>query len=152
MDDGSVDEEPPSDPGYQSLTEMFNDVFPQYLAMGMSYDEFWRGAPSLARDYRKAWELQRENRNSEMWLMGMYVYDALMCVAPVMRAAMSKETPKPGEYPKEPYPLTEKEAKEREEARMRREYKESLARMNAASQRELKRRAESKAKEGKKDG
>ena len=152
MDDGSVEPEPPSEANPQTLTELFNDVFPEYLAMGMSYDLFWHGPPALARSYRKAWRRMRENRNSEMWLMGMYVYDALLCAAPVMRATMSKEPPKPGEYPKEPYPLTEKEAKRREEAERRRMYQESLARMNAASERELKRRAESKTKEAKKDG
>ena len=152
MDDGSVDQEPPSEPEYKTLTELFKAVFPDYLAMGMTYEQFWHGPPSLVRDYRKAHDKIRHERNSEAWLMGMYVYDALLCVAPVMRAAMSKETPKPGEYPKEPYPLTERESKEREEARRRREYRESLARMNAASQRELQRRKEQKEKEANEDG
>lgn len=131
---------------------MFIDVFPQYLAMGMSYDEFWHGKPSLVRAYRKAWQLRRENRNSEAWLMGLYVYDALMCVAPVMRAALSNERPKPGKYPEEPYPLTEKEAKRREAIQERKDFEAYLAKMNAASERELKRRAEGTKKEAKTDG
>jgi hypothetical protein len=152
VDDGSVDQEPPPEHEYKTLTELFRAVFPEYLAMGMTYDQFWHGPPSLVRDYRKSHDLIRHERNGEAWLLGMYIYDALLCVAPVMRASMSKETPKPGEYPKEPYPLTEKEAKQREEARMRREYRESLARMNAASQRELQRRKEQKEKEANEDG
>ena len=35
-------------------TEVFEECFPYYLAIGMSSAEYWEGDPSLARYYRKA--------------------------------------------------------------------------------------------------
>lgn len=57
----------------------------------------------------------------------MYIYDALVSVAPILRA-FSKAT-KPSEYPKEPYAITveAKEAKEeREKEKARQEAKATL--------------------------
>lgn len=145
--DGDVDDEQePSEEEEQhesvSLTEIFNEAFPQYLFMGMSYEEYWRGKPGLVRAYRKAWKMKREERNWEMWMQGAYFYNALLCVAPVMRAALSKEKVEPGKYMDAPFPLTEKEAQEQEIARERAETKRMLAKMEADSARELKRRKE----------
>lgn len=61
-----------------------------------------------------------------------------------MRAALSKTKVEPGKYPDEPYPLTEKELREREERRERENYERYIAKMEADSERELKRRAEAK--------
>lgn len=88
--------------------------------------------------------MKRENRNWEMWMQGAYIYDALLRVAPILRATMSKERVEPEKYIDAPYPLTEKEAKEREIARERAETARMLAKMEAESARELKRRAEAK--------
>lgn len=81
--------------------------------MGMSYDEFWNKDVSLAWAYRRADQIKRERRNEELWLQGMYIYEALLDVAPVIRTTFSKTPPKPIEYRKKPYPLT-KEAAQRE--------------------------------------
>lgn len=111
------------------FTEAFMDVFPQYLAMGMTYDEFWHGHPSLVQSYRRAWVLKREQRNWELWMQGAYIYDALLRVAPVMRAAFGKGRVEPGKYPEQPYPLSEKEARDREEAKRKAAFERALARM-----------------------
>lgn len=120
------------------------EVFPYYLAMGMSYHEFWRESPSLVRAYRKAYEIRQRNEEWARHRQGAYIYNALLCVAPVMRAALSKTKVEPGKYPDEPYPLTEKELREREERRERENYERYIAKMEADSERELKRRAEAK--------
>lgn len=83
---------------------------------GMTAYEYWDDDCTLAIAYRKKNELEKERNNQQLWLQGLYIYKALTCVAPVMRA-FSKAT-KPLPYPDEPFPLTEKtikEAKEREE-------------------------------------
>lgn len=116
MDGDPVTEEPSDEPQEPfSFTRVFDEVFPHYLAIGMSAREFWDGKPSLARAYRRAFELRRRQRNWEMWMQGAYIYDAMLRVAPVMRAALSKTKAEPGKYPEEPWPLTEKEAEERKE-------------------------------------
>ncbi len=111
------------------------------MAMGMSYDEYWNMDPWLVVAYRKAHKMRVEQRNWEMWMQGAYVYDALLRVAPVFRMSMSKERVEPEKYVDAPYPLTQKEAMEREIARERAETARMLAKMEAESAKELKRRA-----------
>lgn len=92
------------------------------MSIGMTYDEFWHGDVNMVRAYRKAQELRDKRRNQEFWLQGMYVYEAICDVAPVLHAFAKKGT-KPEPYVKEPYPITEADIREREEreARIRQE-------------------------------
>lgn len=124
----------PSEP--PTLAEIFTQAFPYYLSMGMTYDEFWFGAPSLVRAYRKAHDLKRHERNYELWMQGRYIFEALRC-APLL-VGFPKEGVKPGNYPDMPYPLTEKEAKEQEAERERENFFAYLKHMEAASERNKK--------------
>lgn len=134
-------------------TAIFTRVFPEYLAMGMTYKQFWREPSILAKYYRDAFEIRRRQEEWARWRQGAYVFDALLCAAPVMRAAFGKGKVEPGKYPDSPWPLTEKEMREQEEAREKERYERYIANMNAASERELKRRAEeAKRKEATEDG
>lgn len=108
-----------------TYTELFRKVWPEYLAIGMSYDEFWRMDASLARDYRKAYEIRQRREEWARWRQGAYIYDALLRVAPVLRA-FGKGKVEAGEYPDEPYPLTNREAEERMEARRRQKMERML--------------------------
>lgn len=85
------------------------------MSIGMSYDEFWNGDVSMVKAYRKANELRDKRRNFELWLSGMYVYEALCDASPLFRFTMKKGSIKPEPYVKEPYPITEAEVREREE-------------------------------------
>ena len=99
-------------------------AFPQYLAMGMSYEQYWDGPPFLAVAYRKAYRLRREVENEQAWLQGLYVYDAL---STCMANTFSKRGAKKHEYIEKPidiFPLTEAEKKRRE--------KEEYAKMQRA--------------------
>lgn len=149
MDGDPVSPEEPSKP--ITLNEFFRAMFPKYMALGMTYDEFWEGPAWLVRSYREAAELKRAQRNWEMWMQAAYIYDTLLRVSPVFRP-FGKGEVKPADFMEAPYPLTEKEAREREEARERKNFFEYLARMEADSERELKRRAEQAKKEVSKDG
>lgn len=100
-----------------SLAEMFMKLCPAYMAMGMTWDEFWHRNTKVHWAYRKAWEQKKAYRNWEMWWQGSYIYEALLKVAPVMRAAFGKGTVEPGKYSDEPYPMSKKEAEERAEAK-----------------------------------
>lgn len=117
-DDGPEGEED-SPPG-KTYSEQFEAVFPYYLSLGMTYDQFWNDDPGLVRYYRKAEEIRNEKRNQEMWLQGMYFYDALCDAAPILRAFGKKGT-KPLPYPKKPYPLkaeTQRDAEVKEKGKM----------------------------------
>ena len=134
----------PSEP--PTLAEIFTQAFPYYLSMGMTYNEFWFGTPSLVRAYRKAYDMKRHERNYELWMQGRYIFDALRC-APLLVGFPEKGT-KPGDYPDMPYQLTEKEAKEREIMRENENTKRFIAQLEAESKRNL----EKAKKEAVKDG
>ena len=85
------------------------------MSIGMSYDEFWNGDVSMVKAYRRAYELQEKRRNQELWLQGMYFYEALCDASPLFRFTMKKGMVKPEPYLKEPYPITAAEVQEREE-------------------------------------
>ena len=93
---------------FLTYTEQFYEVFPYYLSIGMTYEQFWDGDPYLAKYYRQADELHIERRNQELWLQGLYVYEAMCDVAPIMHA-MAKKGTKARPYPEQPYAITEKQ-------------------------------------------
>lgn len=87
---------------------------PQFIAMGMTYEQFWDEPPRIATAYQKAYKLKLESQNELAWLIGLYVYDA---VAVVVSNALSRKGAKPKNYLERPmdiFPLTEKEKKRRE--------------------------------------
>ena len=121
-------------PSSVDVISLFNEYFPYYLAMGMTYDQFWNGDPSMTRAYRKAQEIRRQWENENAWLHGMYIYEALCDVSPVLHAFAKRGT-RPAAYANEPYPITkrEKELKEaREEKERQARYKEYLKRFAKA--------------------
>ena len=141
----------PSDP--QSIAEIFASAFPYYLSMGMTYEEFWLGPPTLVRDYRKAHTMRRQERNYEMWMQGRYIFEALHG-APLVVGFPRKGSEKdaPG-YPNEPYPLSEKEAKERKERDARERYYKMRAKLMAEAKASREKKAEASAKkEASEDG
>lgn len=98
---------------------------PHYMSIGMSYDEFWNQDVALVRVYLKAKELRDRQRNTDMWLQGMYIYEALCNASPLFRFSMKGGQIKPYPYAKEPYAITEADVREREE-RERRQKEERL--------------------------
>ena len=96
------------------MKSIFEEVFPFYLSIGMTYEQFWEGQPSLVVFYRQADELNRRRRNQEMWLQGRYIYDAICSFAEIL-PAFPKKGAKVYPYLDEPFPITLIEAQEREE-------------------------------------
>jgi hypothetical protein len=114
MGDGS------SVPFSKSYTKLFYEIFPFYLSIGMTPEQYWDGDATLARYYRKAEELRRKRKNEELWLQGMYIYEALCDVSPVLNAFAKKGT-KPNPYSDHPYSITNKEREAEKERRVMRE-------------------------------
>ena len=101
-----------------SFTDSFEKACPEYMALGMTYDEFWNGDPCRAKYYREAEEIRQKKRDYDMWLQGRYVYDALCAVSPLLHAFAPSGT-QAIDYTEEPYPRTYKDLKERQERQMR---------------------------------
>lgn len=101
-----------------SLKETFEKACPIYMSYGMSYDEFWHGEAYRTRFYREMHKLKVRQKDEEMWIQGMYIYEALCDVSPILHA-FSKKGTKPLPYAEKPYMTTApslqtKEEKERE--------------------------------------
>ena len=116
----SVEGDGQSVPFSNSYTTKFYDVFPFYLSIGMTPEQYWDGDPSLPKYYRKAHELQRKRRNEDLWLQGMYIYEALCDVSPLLQAFAKKGT-KAHPYVDHPYSITSDDRKEERKLREQRE-------------------------------
>ena len=93
-----------------SYTEIFYEHFPFYLSIGMTYDQYWNDDCMLVKYYREAHRLRNERKNQELWLQGLYIYEALCDVAPVLHA-FAKSGTKPRPYLSKPFPITMEEVK-----------------------------------------
>ena len=97
-----------------SLTKIFEELCPIYMSYGMSYDEYWYGDAYRAKFYREAYDIQIKHKDEEFWIQGMYIYDALCKVSPILHA-FSKSGTKPLPYPNKPYMSTLKDTISEEE-------------------------------------
>ncbi len=93
---------------FRTYTEQFYELFPYYLSIGMTFEQYWNGDPILAKCFRRAENLRLEKLNQQLWLQGMYFYEALCDVSPIMHAFAKKGT-KPIPYTDSPYPLNNKQ-------------------------------------------
>lgn len=117
-------------PPPRSYSEVFWEQFPAYLAMGMSSDEYWNGDSALTIAYRKAEKIKNDRLNEQLWLQGMYIYEALCDASPLFRS-FGKKGAKAHEYAKEPYSLTKKDKEDRQERDERAIYEKGMARVEA---------------------
>ena len=103
---------------------MFDEAFPFFLMCGMSYEEFWYGAPFLASMYRVAHRLRMEQTNQQLWLQGLYIQNA---VSVAINNAFNK---KKLNYIKEPVPLF-KPSEEEQKAKKEETRRKLVERLNA---------------------
>ena len=138
----SVEGDGRSVPFSNSYTTRFYEVFPYYLAIGMTPEQYWDGDPWLAKYYRQADEIRQKRKNQDLWLQGMYIYEALCDVAPILQAFAKRGT-KPTPYPDHPYSLTVKEREEEKKLQEKRE-RDKARRYMEAQMAKLNKRFESK--------
>lgn len=70
----------------------------------MTYEQYWYGDVWMVEAFREADKLRQQRMNSEAWWQGMYIYDAVGRLAPVLHAFARKGT-KPQPYPAKPYEI-----------------------------------------------
>lgn len=113
-----------------SYFEIFQQQFPYYLSIGMTYDQYWNEDCLLVKYYRQADEIRNRRKNQDLWLQGLYIYEALCDVAPILHA-FAKCGTKPIAYTTEPYPLTEKDIAEKKEREEKRKFEQMQVMMGA---------------------
>lgn len=96
----------------------------------MTPEQYWDGDVLLAKYYREADELRNKKINQQLWLQGMYIYDAVSCLVPVLRA-FSKKGTKAKPYPSEPYPLNDGDENKSKKRKEKKTYSKGKAYMEA---------------------
>lgn len=95
-------------------------MFPYYLSLGCSYNEFWNESAYIAAAYIDAEEYRTESRNYEAWRQGLYTFNAVSQA--LAMAFWSKKGQKPDGYTQYPIAFTERE----KEAETQRRIEETL--------------------------
>lgn len=108
---------------------LFEADAPYYLSLGMSYGDYWYGDVWMIEAVREADKRNRQRKSEEMWLQGVYVFNAVS--AALANAFRGKGKP-PYEYMEEPvrvvpYTEAEKEARAERERQKVIEYFDRLA-------------------------
>ena len=85
-----------------SLTKLFEKACPIYMSYGMSYNDFWYGPAFMTTFYKDANKLRLRRQDENNWMIGMYVYEAILDCSPVLHA-FSKKGTKPLPYAEKPY-------------------------------------------------
>lgn len=78
-----------------SLTEIFEKYCPIYMSYGMSYDEYWNGDIYIVKFYRESHKLKLEQQDENNWMIGMYVYEAIIDCSPVLHPFSKSKKPLP---------------------------------------------------------
>lgn len=113
-EESAADKSSPAAP--RSLTELFERDAHWYMSIGMTYQEYWHGDVWAIVDAQRAYKLQMERKNQELWLQGMYIYEAIADISPILHA-FAKQGTKPHPYRDKPYKLfgNKEDEKEREQ-------------------------------------
>ena len=122
---------------YTSLTVLFERACPIYMSYGMSYDEFWYGGADIVKMYREANKLKLKQQDENNWMIGMYVYEAILDCSPILHP-FSKRGTKPLPYAEKPYLMdklndvvvSEREKKITEQQQIENERLKFLVQMN----------------------
>jgi len=118
------EESPPS-----KYSEVFYEHEPFYLFVGMTEGQYWNGDATLTKKYRKVYEYKKAERNQELWMQGLYIYEALLDVSPMFRDFVKKPHPLP--YPDRPYATTKEEEEERAKSKEQAEMESLMEQVRA---------------------
>ena len=110
--------------------DTFDELLPQYMAMGMTYDEYWDGEYGTKRACRKAYQIRMENEqrlaDRNNWYMGQYIMSAISAI-PLFVAGFNTKGAHMPEYPDKPFLDRFEEQKKEEAVKRKQEDQQKLA-------------------------
>ena len=122
----------------RSYGDIFDEQLPEYMAIGMTYDEFWDGEYGTKRAARKAYSIRIRNEQKladrQNWYMGQYLIQVLHSVPLLVAGLNVKRGAQLPEYPDKPY-FEQYEEQKKEEVRKKKEEDQTrmaMAMMQAA--------------------
>ena len=131
-------EDDPQQTESRSYGDIFDEFLPEYMAIGMTYDEYWDGEFGTKRAARKAYAIRIKNEqilaDRQNWSLGQYMAAVLRSVPLLVAGLNVKPSTKLPDYPQKPFLETIEEQK-KEEVRKRKEedqMKLAMAMMHAA--------------------
>ena len=132
MGDRLTGEDEPQQAESRSYGDIFDEFLPQYMAIGMSYDEFWDGEFGTKRAARKAYEIRIKNEqmmaDRQNWMMGQYVMSALNATPLLVAGLNIKAGAQLPEYIEKPI-LETAEEQQKEEVRKQKEEDQTMMAM-----------------------
>ena len=124
MGDRLTEEKKPEQTSPHPYGDIFDELFPHYLLMGMTPEQYWDGESSLKPAYRKAYKMRMENEqmlaDQQNWYMGQYIMSVLQCVPLLVGGFNIKSTANLPSYPKKPF-LEQAAEQKKEENRRKQE-------------------------------
>lgn len=118
--------------GEQSFSDVLDKLCVYYMMLGVPEKEFWDGDYTRLKYYVRQRNFAIERRNEEMWIQGMYFYEALSVV---MAKSFGKKGSANGiKYPEKPHRLTPLSPEE-QEAENKRIVEEFRMRLDEAGRR-----------------
>lgn len=97
----SIESESDADASTNDYRKVMNEWFPYYLALGMTYEQYWCSDPYLTVYYQKAKKMKFDYDNQMAWINGMYIYDAVSAI--VFNTWCRKEGEQCKNYTNKPY-------------------------------------------------
>lgn len=101
---------------FKTYTEVFEMVFPYFLSIGMTYEQFWIVGSdkfNLVTYYKEAEEIRRKRVNEEQWWNSIYLRRTLLDVSAAFRDFHKGNKIDVECSTKEPMPMSETEIEER---------------------------------------
>lgn len=118
--------------GPQSFGDIFDALCPQYMAIGMTPEQYWDGESGLKKLYREAYRIRMEteqrvaDRNN--WYMGQYLISALQAVPLLVAGLNVKSSTRLPKYPDKPF-LEQFEEEKKEKARKQKQEDQTMLAM-----------------------
>ena len=104
--------------------DTFDEFLPHYLAMGMTYDEFWDGEYGTKHACRKAYQIRIENEqrlaDRNNWYMGQYMLSVFQAMPLLVAGLNVKNMSNLPKYPEKPF-FDQFEERKKEETRKQKE-------------------------------
>lgn len=121
-------EDQPKQTESRSYGDIFDELFPHYLLMGMTPEQYWDGEFGLKRAYRKKYALEIEQKmkleDRNNWYMGQYIISALQSVPLLVAGLNVKPSTVLPKYMEKPI-LEAAEEQKKEEVRKKQEEDQS---------------------------
>lgn len=81
MEGGEEGVTPPEPPSSETeelwIADWLDELCPYYMFLGVSCDDFWFGDYTKLNYYVQAYDLRKEAKSQEMWLQGLYFFNAI---------------------------------------------------------------------------